>query len=52
MYICIHRRNDKISSVRDAAVAALKQIGGTDADKILKVIKILEKEIISLENKT
>ena len=41
----VYRRNDYISVVRDAAETALKQIGGPDADKIIKVTKILQKEI-------
>ena len=37
--------------MRDAAETALKQIGGPDADQIIKVTKILLKEITYLEKK-
>ena len=46
-----YRRNDFISVVRDAAKTALKQIGGPDAENILKVTEILEDEINQLEGK-
>ena len=45
------RRNDFISVVRDAAKTALGQIGGPDAERILRVTNILQDEIAELEGK-
>ena len=45
------RRNDFISVVRDAAKTALGQIGGPDAERILRVTNILQDEISELEGK-
>ena len=42
------RRNDFISTVREAAHAALGQIGGPEAEKVLRVTDILQKEIAYL----
>ena len=46
-YVC--RRNDFISTVREAAKTALQQIGGPDAERILRVTNILQEEIKQLE---
>lgn len=42
------RRNDFISTVREAAHTALGQIGGAEAEKVLRVTDILQKEIAYL----
>lgn len=44
-------RNDFISTVREAAKTALEQIGGPDAERILRVTNILQEEIAQLEGK-
>ena len=41
-------RNDNISSVRDAAQAALKNIGGEEADRAIQMTKILQDEMKAL----
>lgn len=41
----LFRRNDVISSVRDAAGLALEQIGGPQAEKAMQITKILAEEI-------
>lgn len=41
-------RNDFISSVREAAEAALREIGGTDAEEAIKMTNILAQEIRAL----
>lgn len=56
MHMCYNlflhcRRNDFISVVRDAAKTALEQIGGPDAERILRVTNILQEEIAQLEGK-
>ena len=50
VFLCF-RRNDFISVVRDAAKTALEQIGGPDAERILRVTNILQEEIAQLEGK-
>ncbi|OAF65149.1 hypothetical protein A3Q56_07154, partial [Intoshia linei] len=44
-------RNDFISVVRDSAHAALKSIGGVDAEQAVKVTRILEEELKDLSMK-
>ena len=39
------RRNDFISSVREAAQVALEQIGGEEANKAMHMTKVLADEI-------
>lgn len=39
------RRNDTISSVREAAQVAIKQIGGEEANQALHITKVLSDEI-------
>jgi len=43
-------RNDYISSVREAAHIAIKQIGGEEAENALRVTQVLSDEIASLKN--
>ena len=48
VYIAMHyfsRRNDVISSVREAAQVALKQIGGDEANTAMHMTKVLAAEI-------
>ncbi|OWF40248.1 uncharacterized protein LOC110464067 [Mizuhopecten yessoensis] len=42
-------RNDIISNVREAALAALRRIGGDKADEAIRVTTVLEKEIRHLK---
>lgn len=44
MLFCF-RRNDFISSVREAAALALEQIGGEEAQKAMHITKVLADEI-------
>ena len=41
----IGRRNDYISSVREACQVALEQIGGDEANKAMHITNLLAKEI-------
>ncbi|KAK7483424.1 hypothetical protein BaRGS_00025364 [Batillaria attramentaria] len=41
-------RNDVISHVRDAAAAALRQIGGQEVEDVMRVTKVLAEEIRTL----
>jgi hypothetical protein len=41
----LSRRNDVISTVREAAGIALKEIGGEEADKAIHMTKVLTEEI-------
>lgn len=43
------RRNDIISNVREAALVALKNIGGDKAENAIRVTQVLEKEIRRLK---
>lgn len=43
-------RNDIISNVREAALAALNNIGGTKANEAIRVTQVLEKEIRSMKS--
>lgn len=43
------RRNDIISNVREAALVALKNIGGQKASEAIRVTTVLEKEIRALK---
>lgn len=43
-----HRRNDAIKHVREAAELALSRIGGEEAEKAMKVTKILSDEMTIL----
>jgi len=40
-----YRRNDYISSVRDAAELALQQIGGEEVNRAMQMTKVLTAEI-------
>jgi len=40
-----YRRNDYISSVRDAAELALKQIGGSEVNRAMEMTNVLTAEI-------
>lgn len=42
------RRNDPISQVRDSAQIAIKFIGGSEADKALKINDVLSGEMKNL----
>lgn len=44
-----YRRNDIISNVREAALVALKNIGGEKASEAIRVTTVLEKEIRALK---
>lgn len=46
--IVICRRNDPISQVRQAAEIAIRHIGGPEADKALKINKVLSTEMDKL----
>ena len=46
----ICRRNDYISTVREAGHIAIKQIGGEEAETALRVTQVLSDEIASLKN--
>lgn len=46
------RRNDTISSVREAAQMAIDQVGGEEADQALHVTKVLSGEIQLLKKKS
>ena len=44
----VHRRNDFISVVRNAARTALENMNIPEAEEVLKVTKVLEDEIAAL----
>ena len=44
----VHRRNDFISVVRNAARTALENMNIPEAEDVLKVTKVLEDEIAAL----
>lgn len=46
--LCFCRRNDYISSVRDTAEIALKQIGGDEVNRAMQMTKVLTCEIEEL----
>ena len=45
IYFYFFRRNDVISSVREAAQVALEQIGGEEAEKAMHMTRVLTEEI-------
>ena len=47
IFFCL-RRNDYISTVREAAKIAIEQIGGDDAEQALHVTRVLGEEIEKL----
>jgi len=47
--VCICRRNDFISVVRNAARTALENMKIPEAQEVLSVTKVLEEEIAALE---
>ena len=50
LFLLHFRRNDYISSVREAAQVALEQIGGEEANKAMHMTKVLAEEIRKLTN--
>ena len=48
MLVFVHRRNDFISVVRNAARTALENMNIPEAEDVLKVTKVLEDEIAAL----
>ena len=48
VFFFVHRRNDFISVVRNAARTALENMNIPEAEDVLKVTKVLEDEIAAL----